>query len=149
MCAGFPCQPFSKATPTQLRTGFDYPDQGNLFDDVVKILNAKKPRYFILENVLNLRKHDNEKTWKKIKNDLENAGYHVKETFLSPHDFKIPQIRRRIFIVGDRRGSPSLPERPDYVEPDLEKFLDTNPPDAKKLKERQIEMFGSLARIPC
>ncbi len=62
LCAGFPCQPFSKATPTNRRTGFDYPDQGDLFDYVIKILNAKKPRYFILENVPNLKRHDSGQT---------------------------------------------------------------------------------------
>ena len=138
LCAGFPCQPFSKATPTELRTGFDYPDQGNLFYNVVEILRAKKPRYFILENVLNLRKHDNEQTWETIKETLENAGYHVKETCLSPHQFKIPQIRRRVFIVGDRDGPPHLfSEFPPYVEPNLRKFLDEEPSDAQLLTERQ------------
>jgi DNA (cytosine-5)-methyltransferase 1 len=140
LCAGFPCQPFSKATPTELRTGFDYPDQGNLFDYVVKILDAKKPRYFILENVLNIRKHDNEQTWKKIKKALENAGYYVDETCLSPHQFKIPQIRRRVFIVGDLDGPPHLfSELPPYIEPDLRKFLDKNPSDAQQLTKRQKE----------
>ena len=143
LCAGFPCQPFSKATPTELRTGFDYPDQGNLFYNVVEILRAKEPRYFILENVLNLRKHDNEQTWETIKETLENAGYHVKETCLSPHQFKIPQIRRRVFIVGDRDGPPHLLGEPSsYVEPDLKKILDTNPPDAQGLNERQMKCLN-------
>ena len=140
LCAGFPCQPFSKATPTELRTGFDNPRQGDLFDYVVKILHAKKPRYFILENVLNLRKHDNEQTWKKIKEALENAGYYVEETCLSPHQFKIPQIRRRVFIVGDRDGPPHLfSELPPYVEPNLREFLGENPSDVQPLTERQKE----------
>ena len=143
LCAGFPCQPFSKATPTELRTGFDYPDQGNLFYNVVEIIRAKEPRYFILENVLNLKKHDNEQTWKTIKKTLENAGYHVKETCLSPHQFKIPQIRRRVFIVGDRDGPPHLLGEPSsYVEPDLKKILDTNPPDAQGLNERQMKCLN-------
>ena len=96
LCAGFPCQPFSKATPTKLRTGFDNPKQGDLFNYVVKILDAKEPRYFILENVLHIRKHDNEKTWEKISEALEalETKYRVREICLSPHHFKIPQIRR-------------------------------------------------------
>ena len=145
LCAGFPCQPFSKATPTELRTGFDRPDQGNLFYNVVEILRAKKPRYFILENVLHIRKHDNEQTWQKIYNALKNVlqngavktGYQVREVCLSPDQFEIPQIRRRMFIVGDRQGLPHLPKLPDYVEPDLGKFLDTTPPDAQRLNDRQ------------
>ena len=140
LCAGFPCQPFSKATPTELRTGFDDPKQGDLFNYVIDILQAKKPRYFILENVLHIRKHNNEKTWKKIYEALEalqDIKYHVKEICLSPHQFEIPQIRRRMFIVGDHRGLPHLPKLPDYVEPDLGKFLDTTPPDAQGLNDRQ------------
>ena len=109
LCAGFPCQPFSKATPTEKRKGFAYPEKGNLFDYVIKILKAKTPRYFILENVQNLKKHNNEKTWEDNQREaLKNAGYYVKETCLSPHQFKIPQIRRRVFIVGDRDGPPHL-----------------------------------------
>lgn len=144
LCAGFPCQPFSKATPTELRTGFDNPKQGDLFDYVVKILRAKKPRYFILENVLHIRKHNNEQTWQKIYNTLETVlettletGYNIREICLSPHQFEIPQIRQRMFIVGDRQDLPRLPEPPDYVEPDLGKFLDTNPADAQKLNDRK------------
>ena len=142
LCAGFPCQPFSKATPTEKRTGFDNPKQGDLFNYVIDILQTKKPRYFILENVLHIRKHDNEKTWEKIYEALEaleDIEYHVKEICLSPHQFEIPQIRRRMFIVGDCQGLPCLPELPDYVEPDLGNFLDTNPPEAQGLNRRQIE----------
>lgn len=140
LCAGFPCQPFSKATPTEKRKGFDYPEKGNLFDYVIEILKAKNPRYFILENVQNLKKHDNEQTWKKIKDALENAGYYVKETCLSPHQFKIPQIRRRVFIIGDQDGPPHLfSELPPYVEPNLREFLDENPSDVQPLTERQKE----------
>ncbi|MYB93015.1 DNA (cytosine-5-)-methyltransferase, partial [Candidatus Poribacteria bacterium] len=145
LCAGFPCQPFSKATPTEKRKGFDYPEKGNLFDYVIKILKAKTPRYFILENVQNLKKHDNEKTWETIKETLKDAGYYVKETCLSPHQFKVPQIRRRMFIVGDRDGPPHLPPEPiPCVERDLkrilkQKILDKNPPDAQPLTDRQMK----------
>ena len=156
LCAGFPCQPFSKATPTELRTGFDNPRQGDLFNYVIEILKAKKPRYFILENVLHIRKHDNEKTWEKIYEALETPEpetmYNVREICLSPHQFEIPQIRRRMFIVGDRLKSPRLPEIPDYVEPDLGKFLDTNLPDAPSLTDRQMNCLDVwqefLKRLP-
>ena len=176
LCAGFPCQPFSKATPTELRTGFDNPKQGDLFNYVIEILQVKKPRYFILENVLHIRTHDNEQTWQKIYNALEAAEpvrrhdneqtrqkihnaleeteleYHVGEICLSPHQFEIPQIRRRMFIVGDRQDLPCLPEIPNYVEPDLGKFLDTNPPDAQPLTDRQMKCLGVwqefLDRLP-
>ena len=106
---------------------------------MVKILDAKKPRYFILENVLNLRKHDNEQTWKTIKEALENVGYHGEEVCLSPDQFEIPQIRRRIFIVGYRESSPITLKPPSYIEPNLRNFLDTNPPEAQELNGRRIE----------
>ncbi len=151
LCAGFPCQPFSKATPTELRTGFDNPKQGDLFNYVIEILRAKKPRYFILENVLHIRRHDNEQTLQKIYDALEalKAGYNVREICLSPHQFEIPHIRRRIFIVGDRQDSPRLPEPPSYVEPDLEKFLDTRPPDLNGRQIRCLEIWQDfLSRLP-
>ena len=111
LCAGFPCQPFSKATPTDRRTGFDDPDQGDLFDYVIDILKAKEPRYFILENVPNLQKHDSGQTWEKILENLkEDDKYQVNEGCFSPHQFGIPQIRRRLFIVGNRFGPAQLPE---------------------------------------
>ncbi len=145
LCAGFPCQPFSKATPTELRTGFNNPKQGDLFSYVIEILKAKKPRYFILENVLHIRKHNNEQTWQKIFDELEklDVGYHVREICLSPHQFEIPQIRRRIFIVGDRESSPRLLSEPSIcVEPDIKNILDTNPLDAQELNGRQKECLG-------
>lgn len=148
LCAGFPCQPFSKATPTELRTGFDNPKQGDLFNYVIEILQAKKPRYFILENVLHIRKHNNEKTWEKIYEALEaleKTRYYFRDICLSPHQFDIPQIRRRMFIVGDRAGPPHLPCEPSpCVENDLkkildEKILDKNPPNAQPLTDRQMK----------
>lgn len=153
LCAGFPCQPFSKATPTELRTGLDCPAQGDLFNYVIKILRAKKPRYFILENVLNLRKHNNEQTLKKIKSELKKVGYQVDETCLSPHYFEIPQIRERVFILGDREGSPRVLQKPStYPEPDLKKILDMNPLDAQELNKRQIKCLNVwqefLNRLP-
>ena len=134
LCAGFPCQPFSKATPTNRRTGFDYPNQGNLFDYVIKILKAKEPRYFILENVPNLQKHDSGRTWQKILENLkEDDKYQVNEGCFSPHQFGIPQIRRRLFIVGNRFGPANLPEPPSDREPDISTILDANPLNAQKL----------------
>ena len=161
LCAGFPCQPFSKATPTDRRTGFDDPDQGDLFDYVIKILNAKKPRYFILENVPNLQKHDSGQTWQKILKNLENLRdikYQVNEACFSPHQFGIPQIRRRLFIVGNRFGPANLPEAPSDRKPDIGTILDDNPSSARKLSEpvqecldvwqEFIERFPKDAALP-
>ena len=137
LCAGFPCQPFSKATPTDLRKGFQYPNLGDLFNEVIKILRAKQPHYFILENVQNIRKHDNEQTWHKILTDLKDAGYEVNEGCFSPHQFGIPQIRQRMFIVGNRNGCARLPELPPPVETDLETILEGDPHDPRLLTSQQ------------
>ena len=137
LCAGFPCQPFSQANHGS--DGFDCTKSGDLFDYVVKILEAKQPRYFILENVAYLKKHDNGKSWEKIENDLKTAEYQVKESFFSPHQFGIPQIRKRMFIVGSRSGVPCLPEPSPCDEPDIRDILDQNPPEAQKLSEQQMK----------
>src|SRR5690349_5273529 len=60
LCAGFPCQPFSKAGSQE---GLDCPQWGDLIDYVIKILRTRKPQYFIIENVPNLVRHNNGNTW--------------------------------------------------------------------------------------
>lgn len=99
LTAGFPCQPFSKAGE---QLGFECTEQGNLFFDVAAILKTKRPRFFILENVPNLLKHDEGRTWKEIQRILgpTGIGYHIAAKKLSPHSFGIPQIRERVYIVG-------------------------------------------------
>lgn len=102
ICGGFPCQPFSQAGKRQ---GFnDEKDRGNLFTYICDIIEFHKPKYIFLENVSNLKGHDNGNTWNVIYNRLYNdLGYDVKETILSPHQFGIPQHRKRIYIVGIRK----------------------------------------------
>ena len=102
LCAGFPCQPFSKAGDQE---GLNCPTSGNLIGYVIKIIRHHKPSYFILENVPNLLKHANGKTWQSIKRRLQQQGeYHVEARLLSPHRFGVPQIRQRVFIVGKKNG---------------------------------------------
>lgn len=96
LCAGFPCQPFSKAG-SQL--GLRDPRNGNLFYKIMEILHCHKPEYIFLENVPNLKGHDNGNTWKVINQELSQL-YDVREEILSPHHFGIPQHRSRIYIVG-------------------------------------------------
>ena len=77
LCAGFPCQPFSQAGKRQ---GFnDEKDRGNLFNFICEILAVHKPRYVILENVSNLKGHDDGNTWKTIHDKLKELDYDVKE----------------------------------------------------------------------
>lgn len=98
LCAGFPCQAFSKAGK---RKGFEE-TRGTLFFYIEKILIAKKPKYIILENVRNLVSHDNGNTWKVIRQHLKDAGYRLTEypIIISPHQIGIPQLRERVVILG-------------------------------------------------
>ncbi len=106
--AGFPCQPFSKGG---MRKGFE-DARGTLFHDIVRILNHHKPKYFILENVQNLVGHDGGNTYKVITNTLRKIGYSIPETplILSPDQFGVPALRKRIYIPG------VLKEYGDYAE---------------------------------
>lgn len=104
LCAGFPCQPFSQAGK---REGFQDPaGRGNLFDYICAVIRAQgenKPSILLLENVSNLRGHDNGKTWTIIQEKLDDLGYYVKDEILSPHQYGYPQHRKRIYIVGVRK----------------------------------------------
>ena len=101
LCGGFPCQPFSQAGK---RLGFQDEGRGDLFFKICEIIQHHRPRYIFLENVSNLKGHDNGDTWRVIKRELEKLEYYVPEPeILSPHQFGIPQHRRRIYIVGLRK----------------------------------------------
>jgi len=99
LLGGFPCQPFSIAGHRQ---GFeDEQGRGNLFFDITRIIEAKKPKGFLLENVKNLKGHDKGNTFKVIKKTLKDLGYHIKSEVLNTMDYSnVPQNRERIYIVG-------------------------------------------------
>ncbi len=99
LLGGFPCQPFSIAGH---RKGFkDEKDRGNLFFRIVDILKERKPEAFLLENVKNLKGHDKGRTFKIIKQNLEELGYSIKSKVLnSMIHGNMPQNRERIFIAG-------------------------------------------------
>ena len=101
LCAGFPCQPFSKAGEQR---GFECPQWGDLIDHIVKILHHRRPQYFIVENVPNLVRHNEGKTWRGIIDMLQAPGYNVDYRKLSPHQFGIPQVRDRTFIIGSQNS---------------------------------------------
>jgi len=100
LCGGFPCQAFSHAGNQE---GFN-DIRGTLFMDIIRILKHKTPRFFILENVKNLKAHDSGKTWKVIYSNLISAGYYTYEQPIvaSPHQVGIPQHRERVYILGIR-----------------------------------------------
>lgn len=99
LLGGFPCQAFSIAG---YRQGFnDEKGRGNLFFDIARIIEARKPEGFLLENVKNLKSHDGGKTFTIIQQALEELGYHVKTKVLNSMEYgNIPQNRERIYIVG-------------------------------------------------
>lgn len=99
LCAGFPCQTFSKAGK---QLGFNDETKGTLFFEIERILKAKHPKYIILENVRNLVSHDNGNTWRIIQEHIRSCGYRTTydPLILSPHQFGIPQLRERVVILG-------------------------------------------------
>ena len=100
LLAGFPCQPFSIIGDKE---GFKHETQGTLFFNIEKILLAKKPKAFMLENVRNLTAHDNGRTFKVILSHLQDAGYDVHYKVLNALDYGVPQKRERIIICGFRK----------------------------------------------
>lgn len=98
LLAGFPCQAFSIAGK---RGGFE-DTRGTLFFEVARIIRAKRPRAFLLENVKGLRNHDRGRTLNTILHTLRyDLGYYVPEPqIMNAQDFGVPQNRERIFIVG-------------------------------------------------
>lgn len=108
LLAGFPCQPFSQAG---LHKGFA-DTRGTLFFDIERILAAKRPKAFLLENVKQLKGHDKGRTFKVITQHLKALNYSVTANVLRAGDFGVPQNRERIYIVGFDREYYNLPE--DY-----------------------------------
>ncbi len=124
LCGGFPCQPFSQAGK---REGFN-DVRGTMFDYICKIVEAHKPEYLFLENVANLKGHDKGNTWKVIQDKLDDLGYNVNAEILSPHQFGIPQHRKRIYIVAQRKDFGDFNEfsfpKPTNLECDIKSVID-------------------------
>lgn len=112
LCAGFPCQPFSQAGQHK---GFE-DSRGTMFSQVMRFVKKNNPKIIILENVQALLNHDKGKSFKKIKEDLENEEYNIVYKVLKCSDYGIPQMRKRLFIVGIKNIKFN----------NLEKFFDLN-----------------------
>lgn len=110
LLAGFPCQPFSIAGVSKKNAlgrphGFECTTQGTLFFDVARIIAAKRPKAFLLENVKNLLSHDKGNTFRVIQETLKNElGYTVTAKVIDAQHF-VPQHRERIIIVGTREDT--------------------------------------------
>ena len=136
LSAGFPCQPFSKAG---YQNGLWDPIDGTLFRDIVNIVRERQPEYLILENVPHLERHNDGVTWSTIRATIEDAGYDLGVRRYSPHQFGIPQIRDRLYIVGKLGGLDDFtwPE-PENPKPALSvrDVLDTKPIDAHSIPDQ-------------
>jgi DNA (cytosine-5)-methyltransferase 1 len=110
--AGFPCQPFSSIGQ---RAGFKHETQGTLFYDVLRIIQTKRPAAFLLENVVGLLNHDKGNTFQIIEKNLKAEGYEIFYKVLDASDFGVPQVRKRIYIVGF--DSSRFKKTPDFYWP--------------------------------
>lgn len=151
LCAGFPCQPFSQAGN---QMGFDDEERGNMFYVIRDILQEKMPRFLLLENVANLKGHDKGHTWDVIKGELNHSGYDIKDTILSPHQFGIPQHRKRIYIVGVRRNVGSINDfdfpNPTNTPCDIHNIIDENDNEYIPLKDETrhyLDIWGEFVKL--
>lgn len=99
LTAGFPCQPFSQAGH---KKGFE-DIRGTLFFDIAEIIRIKQPEAYFLENVRHLYKHDNGRTFARIRKVLtDELGYSLHEFVVKASDHGLPQLRPRLFMIGFR-----------------------------------------------
>jgi DNA (cytosine-5)-methyltransferase 1 len=119
LCAGFPCQPFSKSGA---QLGKRDLTRGTLFEFVLKIARERQPRLILLENVGNFERHDSGNTWSVVRESLCRAGYDVVGTehknaggpgLISPHHHGYPQVRERFFAVAALGGFSKHPLVPN------------------------------------
>jgi len=123
LAAGFPCQPFSLAGVSKKNAlgrphGFACKDQGNLFFNIADILQERQPPAFLLENVRNLERHDQGRTFQAIMDVLEGrhpdfpgVRYEVHKRVIDARAW-VPQHRERVFLVGFRNDAPEFPRVP-------------------------------------
>ena len=101
LCAGFPCQPFSQAGQKRGFNDTHKSERGNLFFNIVEILEAKNPKAFFLENVRGIVNHDSGNTFKIMRNIIENElGYSFHYQVVKASDYGLPQLRPRTFMIG-------------------------------------------------
>lgn len=152
LLAGFPCQPFSIAGVSKKNAlgrphGFECTTQGTLFFDVARIIAAKRPKAFLLENVKNLISHDGGNTFKVIKETLsKELGYHIHSKVIDGQSF-VPQHRERILIVGFRESTSFTFEdfRCPNVGPKLKSIL--HPEDGTEVPQQTPYTTGDLGKV--
>lgn len=114
LCAGFPCQPFSRGGKMM---GFSDRTRGTLFFEILRFVEEKHPSYILLENVKSILSNDNGRTIEVIYNSLNEKGYNVADPILlSPHEIGIPQKRERCFICARKAD---LQPFGKFIKPDV------------------------------
>ena len=141
MTSCVPAFPVNRSPRPETRKGLECPQWGDLIHYVIRILKYRKPALFIIENVPNLVRHNEGRTWADIKKGLKSAGYDLHERTLSPHMFGIPQIRERRFIVGGpgNLDNFSWPELDETSKLCIRSVLDEHPDGARPLPDKFIE----------
>src|SRR5574344_331301 len=147
LCAGFPCQAFSKAGK---QLGFYDQTRGTLFFEVARILKAKHPKYIMLENVRNLVSHDGGNTFHVIRRTLHDLAYRLEAEprILSPYQFGIPQIRERVYILGvydpKRADQPleiKLPKLMEKSDNSIDSVLEKNADPSYRISAHQEQVL--------
>ncbi|WP_328803364.1 DNA (cytosine-5-)-methyltransferase [Pseudomonas triticifolii] len=149
LLAGFPCQPFSLAGVSKKNSlgrkhGFECETQGTLFFDVARIIAAKRPAAFLLENVKNLKSHDKGNTFRIICEALDELGYEVADVnapkgadpkVIDARHF-VPQHRERIVLVGFRRD---LNVHGGFTLRDIDKLIPKQRPSFGDLLDKEVD----------
>lgn len=146
LLGGFPCQAFSICGDQR---GFE-DTRGTLFFDIARILKEKRPRAFVLENVKQLRSHNEGRTLYRIMESLRNIGYYADYRILNALDFGLPQKRERIFIVGFREPRSHVWPKGDVPMKPLSELLEDNVAEfyyaSEKIRRNRIESIASKKR---
>jgi DNA (cytosine-5)-methyltransferase 1 len=134
LTGGFPCQSFSMMGK---QAGFEDQDRGQMFFRILEILEIKRPKYILLENVKNLYSHDKGNTFKVIKSELEKLEYKVYSDIFNTNDFHLAQIRNRVYIFGTTEKDKTF----DFNAKIIAKHFDT------VYKQRSVEKQSSVIDV--
>jgi DNA (cytosine-5)-methyltransferase 1 len=152
LCAGFPCQPFSKSGSQR---GFE-DTRGTLFYLLAIVLEHRRPDLVLLENVGNFERHDGGNTWRRVRSILEELGYEVAATehvsssktaagLLSPHHVGLPHHRERFFIVAQKIGSDRFPRLCGRIPfPSSYRHYRSRPDERVKLEKAAADRLTSI-----
>lgn len=146
LCAGFPCQPFSVAGK---KKGAACPSSGKLIDDVLRIAAHHLPNYILLENVPNILTIQNGEFWEYIKKSLTKLGYEIDYRVYSPHEFGIPQKRKRVFVVASRVGLShfSWPTTTGRISRSIKDLIDSDNDDIREIEPAKLRVLEKWQQL--